>query len=595
MARKQPNASAEPKPRRPIFPVVSDEVFTDREDLLRLLKDKALAAKRGRDKSTVLIGHRRVGKTELLRRLYNRLFWEQDEVVPIYITFEELNLLAEEFASEYIEIFLSQYVGFKRKDAVLAARSWEGRTEAKALIAQEGNDGLHELLHRYESVEKRGNHSQQLLTAIQGPRLVSDENQEPIFVMLDEFQHVIDIHDREGGSPNPVGRYQTAVESRHCPHLVTGSAVTLLTKDIIGRGPLYGRFRAEYIRGLDGYYVMELAQRLSRQYGVAVTPETAGELDRRTGGNPCYLDCIFAGAQREGKHLDSMDRVNEVISYELTQGGIWAELYRQLNYYFTKINEKGVTKNIFYFASRHQDEEIDPAYIAKKMSHWGVDEENVREVLLALSRADLIEERVAGTEFYNVKDPILREFADAWARVDVEASTWEETEREFIQRYRKATGRLSDLRGYTTELMIKFMMTRFDGREVDAKAYFGASRSKAEQLRRFQWVDSRKVKLPSGPEYEIDIVGAGVPDVWFVEVKHTQKPVGISQVRKFERACRVAAQLITGEVITRWYVSVAGFTKQATAYLRKNGFLYSTGAQVNALLESFGLRKLPVM
>ena len=180
-------------------------------------------------------------------------------------------------------------------------------------------------------------------------------------------------------------------------------------------------------------------------------------------------------------------------------------------------------------------------------------------------------------------------------RKALSASTWEETEREFVQRYRKTAGRLSDLKGYTTELMIKFMMARFDDREVDAKEYFGASRSKAKQLRRFQWADSRKVKLPSSPEHEIDIVGAGVPDLWFVEVKHTQKPVGISHVRKFERACRVAAQVITGEVITRWYVSVAGFTKQAAAYLRKNGFLYSNGAQVNALLESFGLRKLPVM
>jgi len=416
-----------------------------------------------------------------------------------------------------------------------------------------------------------------------------------MFVVLDEFQHVIEIRDPDGGDPNPVGRYQTSVESRHCPHLVAGSAVTLLTKDIIGRGPLYGRFRAEYIRGLEGYHVVELAERLSRRDEVPVTPEMAGELARRTGGNPFYIDCIFGGARRLGLGLDNIDDLNQVISYELTQGAIWTELYRQLNHYFIAINEPGITKNIFYFASRYQDEEINPQRIAEKMSHWGVREENVRDVLLALSRADLIEERVAGTEFYNVKDPILREFVDAWARVDVENETWEAAGVELLERYRKMLGRFSDFKGYAAELMVKFLMTRLDDREVDAGQYFGVTKPKRVKLPRFMWIDSRTVSAPSSREYQIDISGSRPPYLWLVEVKHTQKRIGLQGVQRFEEACEVAAQVMTGETVTRWYVSATGFTKQAETYLKKNGFLYSDKDQINALLRSFGLRELPAM
>ena len=69
------------------------------------------------------------------------------------------------------------------------------------------------------------------------PRTVADQNEDPILMILDEFQHVITIRDKDGTEPNVVGRYQQAVESRWCPHLVSGSAVTLLTKDILGHGP----------------------------------------------------------------------------------------------------------------------------------------------------------------------------------------------------------------------------------------------------------------------------------------------------------------------------------------------------------------------
>jgi hypothetical protein len=256
------------------------------------------------------------------------------------------------------------------------------------------------------------------------------------------------------------------------------------------------------------------------------------------------------------------------------------------------INEKGITKNIFYFATRYQDKKVDPKRIAEQMQHWKVTEAQVRDVLLALSRADLIEEKVAGTEFYNIKDPILREFIEAWARVDVENATWEEAEVELLTKYRAMVGKYADFKGYTAELVIKFLMTKFDERKVEGAGYF--NRSREILLPRFIWVDSRKVKLEGTPEYQIDIVGKKPPYLWLVEVKHTDKAVGISQVNKFEKACAVAEKVLNGEEVTRWYISVNGFSHQAASYLMEKGFLYSDREQVNQLLGLFGLRILPV-
>ena len=580
----------------PVFEVLSDEIFTDREGILAILKRIAYGAKRQQFFSPVLIGHRRMGKTEVLKKLYNELFWEQDEVVPIYITFEELSRESREFARQYLTFFLSQYIGFKRKDANLIKKTRKLDDiigHVKEFSESQNNRGLLRLLDSINSVVTDNKDTWAILNcAIWAPRRVSEDNKEPMFVMIDEFQHVIEIRDEGGIDQNVLGKYQHAVEYRRCPHLVTGSAVTLLTRDIIGRGALFGRFRAQYIRGLEGYYVLELCQKLSKHHNVEVTPEMAAEIARRTGGNPFYIQCIFEGAVFLDVNLSNIESVSRVIAYELTEGAIWSELYRQLNYYFNTINEFGITKNIFYFATRYQDEKIDPRKIASSMSHWGVDEQQVRDVLLSLSRADLIEEKVAGTEFYNIKDPILREFADTWARVDVENATWEEAATELREKYRRLSGKYADFKGYATELMIKFLMMQFSGRTVDGELYFNWKGDVL--LPKFVWVDSRVVKLPDTREYQLDVVAKEVPNLWLVEVKNTQQPIGLEQVKHFESACKVAEEVIRGEIITRWYISTYGFTQESERYLAENGFLYSNREQVSQLLRYFGLRDLLV-
>jgi hypothetical protein len=411
-------------------------------------------------------------------------------------------------------------------------------------------------------------------------------------MMVDEFQHVIEIRNADGIDPNVLGKHQPAVESRWCPHLVSGSAVTLLTKDIIGRGSLFGRFRPRYIRGLEGYYAVELCHRLSRYYEVPVTDEMAAELYRRTGGNPFYLDCLFHGAAEMKESLTSFDRVSRMVALELTQGTIWSEFYRQLNYYFRTINEYGITKNIFYFAIRYQDERINPRAIAQRMAHWKVTEEDVYNVLLALSRADLLEERVAGTEFYNVKDPILREFADAWARVDVENATWDTAASELVAKYERLVGEYANFRGYAAELFVRLLMTKFDGQTVEGERYFGISGEVV--LPKFMWVDSRRVKTPSTPEYQIDVVGMVMPEMWVVEVKYTERPVGGEVIRRVEEAARVAAEDLHAGRVVVWVISKWGFTRQAAAMMRRKGYYASTFEQVGDIFEQFGLRPIPV-
>ena len=107
-------------------------------------------------------------------------------------------------------------------------------------------------------------------------------------VFLDEFQYTrlpqygFDI----------VGSMKEAVESPTCPHFVTGSAMSILANEILGRGSLFGRFDSEPIGPLTDYWGAELALRSARYYKATLSEDVAPVLSARCGGNPFYITAV---------------------------------------------------------------------------------------------------------------------------------------------------------------------------------------------------------------------------------------------------------------------------------------------------------------
>ncbi len=77
--------------------LVPDEVYTDRQEYMDYFYKYALKSATRRSRSMVLLGMRRMGKTEIFKRVVNRLFFEQDlkdpaAVVPVYYSLEFVRL-----------------------------------------------------------------------------------------------------------------------------------------------------------------------------------------------------------------------------------------------------------------------------------------------------------------------------------------------------------------------------------------------------------------------------------------------------------------------------------------------------------------------
>ena len=72
----------------------------------------------------MLLGQRRMGKTEIFKRLVNRLFFEQNHkdpnaVIPVYYKFSDVVTDPWKFATEYVENFIKWYTAFRMRKPAL--------------------------------------------------------------------------------------------------------------------------------------------------------------------------------------------------------------------------------------------------------------------------------------------------------------------------------------------------------------------------------------------------------------------------------------------------------------------------------------------
>ena len=320
---------------------VPEEVYTDRQEFLDYFYDLALKARTQRAMSTVLLGQRRMGKTEIFFRVVNRLFWEQDHrdpqaVIPVYYSFQDEPIDNWTFSLKYVENFLRWYTAFRLRRPEILDQDVLSQDELVELARSElpMTLGLKGTLNLFRFIPKRDIVIPEEVAVTQ-PVRVSDRDGVSIAMFLDEFQNAR----LPQYNFSVVGYMQNAVESMYCPHIVTGSAMSILAREIIGRGSLFGRFSGEQIDPMTPYWGTELALRAARYYHAELSEEIAPALADRCGGNPFYITAVIRQAVKQGTCLHDETAINATLAVDLSSGFIWGELNDQVSRWIERINE----------------------------------------------------------------------------------------------------------------------------------------------------------------------------------------------------------------------------------------------------------------
>ncbi|MDM8536824.1 hypothetical protein QUF70_08735, partial [Desulfobacterales bacterium HSG17] len=330
---------------QPVEEMVAWEEFTGRVEILRKLDSWVKNIQRMASPSTALIAPRRMGKTVLLDRLVNTVFFKPEyKVAPFYFKVKREHITLRKFLLEYATTFFRQYIAYcvqdpfmYRNQSINLAELLEYTSEHKAVIM--AKKFIRGFLNRYNDT-KYDDTRNQWDAFIRTPEDLASFSGTRAAVIIDEFQDMkFFIHDideielkkiRKELFQNPeipgtdlTATYDRQSQSKKAPMLVSGSAVTLIFRTVMG-GPLGGRFIFTYLKPLSIPDGAVLLQTLLSMYAPkkTISPEIALYASTQAGAHPYYLYCIAISTHEEEK-LESKDVIDRIISHETQQGYIY--------------------------------------------------------------------------------------------------------------------------------------------------------------------------------------------------------------------------------------------------------------------------------
>ncbi|HID27711.1 MAG TPA: hypothetical protein EYP22_07845, partial [Methanosarcinales archaeon] len=385
--------------------VIPEEVdrreFTDREDIINRLYKWALGIEDLRSKSLLFVSPRRYGKTAILTRLYNKLFWEQDKVAPFFFKVKAQKYTMKDFAIEYALTFYKQYIGFQLKDPSVITEDLSIDDLVK--IAKEKDlEYVAKRILAFKKISSNESWIRIWSVAQSAPNKICFDANKRVAVILDEFQcldELVYIDEAKTLLDNSITpSYHSVCTDIRAPMLVSGSLVTIVTRKVMS-GPLRGRFGKIKLGLLDFDDALALVFKLSEKYNLPVTFETAKLIVEISGRNPFYINSAFASSM-QNKDLSTIKGVEEVYKFEVTneEGMIYEFWDKHFKRNLRLLNKDppdnfGLTKQIIFYILKYQDKKVSYEDIARK---FGIGVPYALEKLEDLMEMDLVEESSYG-------------------------------------------------------------------------------------------------------------------------------------------------------------------------------------------------------
>jgi hypothetical protein len=337
-----------------------------------------------------------------------------------------------------------------------------------------------------------------------------------------------------------------------------------------------------------------LALRAAHYYKAEVSEIITPVIAERCGGNPFYISAVIMQASEQRKALTDEDTLNEILSVDITSGFIWGELNNQVTRWIERMNDHKITKWVLYLSVLEEGDRISIEQIQKELKERegsDVPLETIKDVMVKLSRGDLIEYLEFGGWFRKVKDPILIEFLKVWGKIEVEGYNAQGVSNELTKQYSRLKRKFSEYQGYLAEVFMSQVLYSSQNKVLPG-VYFHSSED-IKMPTRFFYIEHR-VRLGSSQGREIDVLGAAGPEEWVCESKWEKgKKAGKSVVESLISKAEEQRERSKPLRVKIWLYSHDGLTEEAQALAEEKGVFWSSREDLDGLLVYLGLRRLP--
>ncbi|HLP44457.1 MAG TPA: hypothetical protein VK469_00825, partial [Candidatus Kapabacteria bacterium] len=439
------------------------ELFTGRNKEMAYFLKWIDNIKEKKSQSTAILARRKMGKTAIMQRLFNIIYYKNDGIIPFYYEIKEKKMWVVDFCKDFFLTFIYQYIAFKsRKPEYLLPENKSDFGKAIEIAKQEGLEYLCGII---EGAAHAAAHEEIDISweiAREAPQTIAFRQKEYVLQMIDEFQFLnamiyrdketkILINDLAGG-------YLGTAESKIAPLLVSGSWVGWLMKELSSMLP--SRFWYKFLRSMPEDEAAEMVYNYSRFFEVPVTEETAYMIIKFTEGSPFYISAIIRSNYPD-KDLTTIDGLSRTLEFEtLNDEGIikltWMEYIASA---FPQINDRNA-KNIVLHLSKHRDREWTRKELLEELNLEMTDAE-LEKKLKALVKADIISQGSSNFRYRGVGDNIFDKVFRGVYEEEIREFNIKVIKKEYDEAFEKLKkdhdtlrGKFNSQKGYFAEYVI---------------------------------------------------------------------------------------------------------------------------------------------
>ncbi|GAB4389425.1 MAG: hypothetical protein Kow0025_14660 [Thermodesulfovibrionales bacterium] len=385
------------------FKAILEKDFINRDEELNYLKRLARLRDGAVSSNVLLEGPRGIGKTELLKQLYRSVFWEEEDVIPFYFSFQRATLKASHFAKDYFTRFLRQYLAYLKKDPSFIVNMSTPLTRLIPIVSSLGMNWMTELIE--DSLEQiaGGDLYERILAAVSAPAVTASRSGKPVLVMLDDFHLATHLYEATpGDSPGLISLFEGYMKTSLSPHVLAGSPAGALQR-IFTDDSFRGKAERIQVRPLTEDAAFNLLKSLCNKLDVKVLDECLGYM-KHLAGNPLYIKNLARAAWRMRRAELGKRDFRECWSYEVTEGETAFYWSSTLGAFLTDVEQRTIAVELLMHSIVSDYEVRDLDRLARRLGMTGA---TLRHALESLREAGVLQE--SGT-LRPLRDPVLRDF-----------------------------------------------------------------------------------------------------------------------------------------------------------------------------------------
>ncbi|MEK6532222.1 MAG: ATP-binding protein [Deltaproteobacteria bacterium] len=583
-----------------IFPTCPEAEFFGRKDLISGLCSAATEDK-GIAPGIFLVGRYWVGKTEVLRRVHNELYWGQAGSVPVYFQLSRSKDPAA-FAEDFLRETLKQILAFRTRTPELATHEVSlERLEAE--LEGDEEDGLYGFIKRHKEAKRAGDALSQLRNALSLPCHSSKAGGGRVFLILDDIDESARMR-----------LHGTTVLKEFLDAVGRGSTAFLASsrlRRIPASGLPTGAIEINEMSGLGEEASISMLTELCRNYGIAFDTEILRLASSRLEGNPMYMKNMVWAARRSGGNFETLKDFVDLYAVEVTEGNI-AFALRSL------ISLKGqsglkVLNHSSRIATDASLEDVTDRLRLKPDEAAGVAED--------MASRGILETNLGAIKWDG--DTVTKDFVHFAYETMVRGKSADEARTQLVREWLKSgyslrsviwQGRLKSdceslLKAFNGQSIPRVL---FNNRSFSARCKNnGTARKNLEAISEdepfllpqivgtFDTLRHEKAEAPPivvAHGFQNNRYDANNEVVWLAGIKEALQPVNIGDIENFVRRCAILRENFKTTRIVRWMIGREGFSSEAIKRIDAEGVYSSDIVQLGMIksrLEEQGGKTTP--